>query len=74
MILEERNDKNSQFSLNFKHYPLIYKQEIRFGFTDFLVAFGSILALFLGLSILSVFEMLLYLVHILATRLVTKKS
>lgn len=51
----------SVITIDFHHWPYIsYYREVRFGFIDFLVAFGSIFTLLLGFSILSAVEILLY--------------
>lgn len=48
-------------TVDFHHWPYIsYYREVRFGFIDFLVAFGSIFTLLLGFSILSAIEILLH--------------
>lgn len=59
-----------EYSINLKHFPLVtYQREVKFGFVDFLVAFGSILALFLSFSFLSLIELILYLFRMFATKI-----
>ncbi|KAG5682554.1 hypothetical protein PVAND_011899 [Polypedilum vanderplanki] len=56
-----KEDSNvSSVNVDLILWPYIaFHREVRFGFIDFLVAFGSIFALFLGLSFLSVVEILI---------------
>jgi Amiloride-sensitive sodium channel len=62
-------------SIAFEHWPQVsYHREIRFGFIDFLVAFGSILALFVGFSLLSAIEVVLYVVKFIATKFCPKET
>lgn len=61
--------------MNFNHWPLVFFQrEVRFGFVDFLVAFGSILALFLGFSLLSAIEILFYFIRFVASKFSPKQN
>ena len=52
---------------------MFFERDIHFGFIDFLVAFGSILALFLSFSLLSAIEVLFFFIHLIATKFCPKK-
>lgn len=67
---KEEKSEFTTFSIALKNFPLVsYLREVKFGFVDFLVAFGSILALFLSFSFLSLIELILYLVRMFASKL-----
>lgn len=73
--IPEAAKRQPNLILSFEHWPQVsYHREIRFGFIDFLVAFGSILALFLGFSLLSAIEVLLYVVRFFATKFCPKET
>lgn len=62
-ISDLSKNKLSDVTVSLKKFPVVrYQQELKFAIIDYLVAFGSILALFSSFSILSIIELLIYLV------------
>jgi hypothetical protein len=69
-MVPDVNENLNSVHITLEHWPLTAThREVKFGFVDFLVAFGSIMALFLSFSILSAIEMLLYIFHYIGDKL-----
>ncbi|CRK93114.1 CLUMA_CG006714, isoform A [Clunio marinus] len=68
--ISESSAQTNNFKLEIKHGPILnFYRQVRFGFVDFLVAFGSVLALFLSLSVLSGVEILFCFLHYLSAKI-----
>lgn len=73
--LTKNNQKSAKVVIGLMQWPVLsFQREVRFGFVDFLVAFGSIMALFLSFSLLSAIELLLYVIRFLATKICPPKE
>lgn len=74
-FLRISNEDDTKVIVRLIQFPVItFQREVRFGFVDFLVAFGSILALFLSFSILSFIEVLLYMIRYAASKICFKQA
>lgn len=61
-MLQTYDDSVSDVTVSLKQFPVVhYRQELKFGTVDYLVAFGTIFALFSSFSILSIVELLIHL-------------
>ena len=73
--LSKNSSNLTQINIAMKHWPLLtFHREVRFGFIDFLVAFGSIMTLFLSFSLLSAIEVLLYTLRFIAWKICPKPT
>lgn len=65
----------SEVTVSLKQFPLIrLQQELKFAIVDYLVAFGSIFALFSSFSVLSIIELLIYLVKYYSPKMSAKSD
>lgn len=72
---EDIDKTSTRVVIDLMQWPVLsFQREVRFGFVDFLVAFGSIMALFLSFSLLSAIELLLYIIRFLATKICPRKK
>lgn len=68
--LERSKKQPARVDIRMMQWPVLsFRREVRFGFVDFLVAFGSILTLFLGFSLLSAIELLLHIIQLLVSKI-----
>ncbi|CAO1377745.1 unnamed protein product [Diamesa serratosioi] len=68
-------NEQSRIKIELRFWPILtYNREVRFGFLDFIVAFGSILALFLSFSLLSAVEVVFYLLRACSSKIFQQVS